>query len=149
MGSSGCICLAVLCWRLDWQVTSMVQISDSLSQIFSAVEHLTLEHKEHSKSPEDHNKVNRTKWLKLLRPFRNVKTIRIEGGLVEGLFRCLELDDGEFPLELLPELQELTPESNYRRQDRRVRNHPLSIFFQTFHPAYRVCKARLGRPACI
>lgn len=108
MGSSGCIRLTVLCWRLDWQVSSMVQISGSLSLIFSAVEHLTLEHKELSQSLEDHNKVDRTKWLKLLRPFRNVKTLRIEGGLIEGLFRWSGIGRWRAPLELLPELQELT-----------------------------------------
>lgn len=63
--------------------------------IFLAVEHPTLEQKECSQLPEDHNKVDRTKWRKLLRPFRNVKTLRIEDGLIEGLSRCLELDGGE------------------------------------------------------
>ena len=37
-----------------------------------------------------------------------MKTLRIYNGLVEQLSRCLELEDGEFPSELLPELQELT-----------------------------------------
>ena len=37
-----------------------------------------------------------------------MKTLRIDNGLVEQLSRCLELEDGELPLELLPELQELT-----------------------------------------
>jgi hypothetical protein len=59
-------------------------------------------------SSEEHNEVDRTEWRKLLRPFSNVKTLRIEKGLVKDLSRCLELEDGEFPLELLPELQELS-----------------------------------------
>ena len=37
-----------------------------------------------------------------------MRTLRVEEGLVEQLSRCLRLDDGELPLELLPELQELT-----------------------------------------
>jgi hypothetical protein len=37
-----------------------------------------------------------------------VKTLRIDNGLVEDLARCLELEDGEPPLRLLPELRELT-----------------------------------------
>jgi hypothetical protein len=37
-----------------------------------------------------------------------VKTLRVDEVLVEELSRCLELGDGELPLELLPELQELT-----------------------------------------
>jgi hypothetical protein len=40
--------------------------------------------------------------------FSNVKTLRIEDGLIKELSRCLRLEDGEHPLELLPELQELT-----------------------------------------
>jgi hypothetical protein len=37
-----------------------------------------------------------------------VKALRVEDGLVKELSHCLRLEDGEFPLELLPELQELT-----------------------------------------
>ena len=43
------------CWHLDWQVSSLAQISNELSQVFSAVEHLTLGHEVHSKSSEEHN----------------------------------------------------------------------------------------------
>jgi hypothetical protein len=102
------LALKVYCWHLDWQVSSVAQFFDSLGQIFSEVEHLTLEHKEHSLSSEEHNEVDHTKWHKLLGSFRNVRTIRIDNGLVGELSRCLELDDGEFVLELLPELEELT-----------------------------------------
>ena len=98
----------VSCWHLDWQISSMAQIINSLSQVFSAVEHLTFEHDEHDLSSEEHNEVDRTEWRRLLRPFSNVKTLRIENGLVEELSRCLQLEDGELPLEVLPELQELT-----------------------------------------
>jgi hypothetical protein len=98
----------VNCWHLDWQVSSVAQISNALSQVFSAVEHLTLEHEVHSQSSEEHNDVDGVEWRKLLRSFSNVKTLRIEDGLVEELSRCLRSEDGEFPLELLPELQELT-----------------------------------------
>ena len=40
--------------------------------------------------------------------FSNVKTLRVGDGLVEKLSRCLHLEDGEDPLELLPELGTLT-----------------------------------------
>ena len=96
------------CWQLDWQVSSAVQISNALSQPFSAVEHLTLQLEAHSQSPEEHNDVDRVVWRKLLGSFSNVKTLLIEDGLVEQVSRCLRLEDGELPLELLPELQELT-----------------------------------------
>ena len=96
------------CWHLDWQVSSVAQIFNVLSPIFSAVEHLTLTHQLHDRSSEEHNEVDRTGWRKLLRSFSNVKTLRIGDRLVGELSRCLRLEDGEDPLELLPELQELT-----------------------------------------
>ena len=99
--------IRVFCWQLDWQVSSVAQISNSLSRIFSAVEHLTLVHEEHDLSSEEHNEVDRTEWRKLFRPFDHLKTLRIDNGLVGDLARCLQLEDGELPLELLPELQEL------------------------------------------
>ena len=100
--------IAVGCCHLDWQVSSAAQIFNSLSPLFTAVEHLTLEHEVHSQSSEEHNEADSTKWRQLLGSFRNVKTLRITKGLVEELSRCLELEDEELLLELLPELQELT-----------------------------------------
>ena len=100
--------VGVYCWHLDWQVSSVAQISNALSQVSSAVEHLELLHEVHSRSSEEHNDVDRTEWRSLLRSFSNVKSLFVEEGLVEQLSRCLGLEDGESPLELLPELQELT-----------------------------------------
>ena len=100
--------IAVNCWHIDWQVSSMVQISNSLSQVFSAAEHLALIYEAHLQSSEEHNEVNPTEWRKLLMPFRNVKTLRIEEELVEALSYCLQLEGRELPIELLPELQELS-----------------------------------------
>ena len=96
------------CWHLDWQVSSVTQISNSLSQMFSATEHLTLEYAAHSRSSEEHNEVDRTEWRKLLSSFSKVKTILIDDELVKGVSHCLESDDGGLPLDLLPELEELT-----------------------------------------
>ena len=96
------------CLHLEQQVSFMVQISSSLSRMFSTVEHLTFQHKEHIQSSEEHNQVDRTEWRRLLGPFSNVKTLEIDNGLVEDLSHCLQLEDGELPLELLPELHELS-----------------------------------------
>jgi hypothetical protein len=101
------------CWHLDWQVSSVAQIFNALGQIFSTVEHLTLEHEIQSRSSQEHNEVDRAEWRKLLRSFNNVKTLRINEGLVGELSCCLRFEDGEYTLEMLPELQELTyPESS-------------------------------------
>ena len=96
------------CRHLDWQVSTVAQISNALKQVFSAVEHLTLGHEVHSLSSEEHDDVDQLLWRNILRSFSNVKTLHVEDGLVDDLFRCLRLEDVEPPLELLPELQELT-----------------------------------------
>jgi hypothetical protein len=98
----------VFCCHLDWQVSSVAQISNSLSQIFSTVTHLTLEYKVYNQSSEEHNGIDRTEWHNLLRSFCNVKTLHVDYGLVKELSRCLRLDNGEPPLDLLPELQGIT-----------------------------------------
>jgi hypothetical protein len=100
--------LCIFCFHLDWQISFMTQISNPLGQMFSAVEHLTLEHEVHGRSFEEHNEVDRAEWRRLLRPFSNVKTLWIDNGLVEDLSHSLLFEGGELPLELLPELQELT-----------------------------------------
>ena len=101
--------MGIFCLHFDWQVSSVAQIFNSLPRISSTVEHLTLEHltvehEVHSQSSEEHNEIDYTEWRNLLRSFSNVKTLRADNGL---LLRGLRLDDGELPLELLPELQEL------------------------------------------
>ena len=93
--------------HLDWQVSSVAQIFNSLSQIFSTVENLTLEHDDHSLSSEEHNEVDRSEWRKFLRSFGKAKTLRVGDGLVKEVSRILRSEDKEDPLELLPELQSL------------------------------------------
>ena len=113
----------------------MAQIFNALSQVSSAVEHLTLTHEVHSRSSEEHNEVDRTEWRKLLRLFSNVRYLDIEDGLVMELSRCLRLDDGEHPLELLPELQELIYPGSSGAHDaftpfidaRRNAGHPVTL----------------------
>ncbi|KAI0282459.1 hypothetical protein BGY98DRAFT_1094204 [Russula aff. rugulosa BPL654] len=109
--------VTIRCCHLDWQVSSVAQISNALSQALSTVEHLTLEQQVHSQSSEEHNDVDRIEWRNLLRSFSNVKILRIEDGLVEELSHCLRLEDGELPLELLPELQELTYSASSKTGD--------------------------------
>ena len=97
--------IVVTSYHLDWQASSMAQILNSLSQIFSAVERLVLQRDVRSESSEEHNDVNHTEWRKLLRPFSNVKTLEINERLVNDISRCLELEDEGPGLELLPKLR--------------------------------------------
>ena len=100
--------ISVFCWHLDWQVSFVAQFFNSRGQIPPVVEKLALYYKVHNRSSEEHNQVDRAEWHKLLRSFNNVKTLRVEDGLVKELSRSLLLDDGELPPGLLPELQKLT-----------------------------------------
>jgi hypothetical protein len=95
------------CWHLDWQVSSMAQILNPLSQLCSTVQCVSIEHETHSWSSEEHNEVDRAEWRKLLRPFNNVRLLYVYDGLVKDLSRSLRLEAGDFPLDLLPELEEL------------------------------------------
>jgi len=100
--------IGIHCWGLDWQLSSVAQVSNELNQVFSTVDYLTLEHKAHSQSSEERNEADCSELRKLLKSFGNVKTLLVEDGLVEEVSRCLQLEDGEDPLELFPKLQELT-----------------------------------------
>jgi hypothetical protein len=70
-----------------------------------------------------------------LRSFSNVKTLRVDDGLVEELSGCLRLDDGEPPLELLPELRKLTYAGSGETRDaftsfidtRQKAGHPVTL----------------------
>jgi hypothetical protein len=104
--------IRVLCPHLDLQVSAVAQISNSLSQIFSAVEHLTLSYEAHSRSSDEHNEVDHAEWRRIPRSFSNVKTLCVEDGPDEEISRFLRLDDGELPLDLLPKLHELTYSRN-------------------------------------
>jgi hypothetical protein len=64
--------IRVLWLQLDLQVSSMERIANLLSEIFSAVVHLKLEHYVPGRLPGE---VDRTQWRRLLGPFSNVKTL--------------------------------------------------------------------------
>ena len=53
---SQCFLLRVVSCHLDWQVSTVAQICNSLNQVFSAVEHLTLEY--HREKPSRINMIN-------------------------------------------------------------------------------------------
>ena len=135
--------VSVDCWQFDWQVSSAVQIFNALSQVFSVVEFLTLRHEVLSQSTEVHNDVDRIEWRKPLGSFSNVKTLDVEDGLVGQVSRCLRLEDGELPLELLPELQELTYSGSRDAGDaftpfidvRQNAGHPVALFYRDPSPS--------------
>ena len=98
------------CEDLDWQVSSVAEISDALSQAFSAVENLTLGMKIGNPPPDTKDgyyEVGCTLWHRLLSSFAHTKTLFVDSSLVAELSRCLLSEGKEFPFGLLPELQQL------------------------------------------
>jgi hypothetical protein len=94
----------------DWHVSWVEEFLDFFSQFFSSVERLSLEFGVVIAFWSDEQPsfgLDRIEWRRLLGSFGNVRTLLIDDALAAGVFRCLQLDDGEFRLELLPELQEI------------------------------------------
>jgi hypothetical protein len=103
--------VTVIGFVLDAQVTSMAEIFNSLGQKLSTVEYLTFEYKdslEYNEVEFDRTSWRRTEWRNLLGSFGNVKTLRVNEELVEAVSHCLQVDEGEPSLELLPELRRLS-----------------------------------------
>jgi len=135
--------IRVGCEHLDWQVSSMAQIFNDLSPLFSAVVDLIIDYRSHTLSSEWHNRPNRTQWRKLLGSFRNVETLRVHHDLV-GELTCSLRSDGEPPLEILPALKELVCPVGSRGDktlvpfvhDRKVMGQPINLTEEDF-PAGR------------
>jgi len=97
----------VTCTHLDRQVATTAQIFNVLGPVFSEVECLTLKYRTATRSSQGNVMVDGARWRELLQPFSHVKTLVVPDGLVRELSHSLLLDDGELPLDLLPELTEL------------------------------------------
>ncbi|KAH9955737.1 hypothetical protein BC827DRAFT_1158090 [Russula dissimulans] len=131
--------------HLDWQVASLAQISSMLREALSTVEDLTLEYGCWILSSEWRNEPDRTQWRDLLRPFNNVKTLRMDTMLVDPLSHSLRLDDGESPMEVLPELKELSYSPLYLSgihaftpfiDARRIAGHPVTQIHGYTYPLW-------------
>ena len=113
----GYLSMALGGFHLDWQVASAAQLFHTLATVFSAVEHLTLQYDRHFVSPVWNNEADRTEWRELLGSFSKVKTILVDDELVGQLSHSLQPGEGESPMELLPELQELSYRSTDASRD--------------------------------
>ena len=99
--------VTVGCRHIDWQVSAAAQIFNTLVHVVSVVKRLVIDYEEHDLSSEQHNGINRIQWRNLLRPFNSVEALHVPENLIGHLSRSLQLEDGEPPMELLPELKEL------------------------------------------
>ena len=124
-----------MCRHLDWQVSSAAQILNTLQPVLSVVEKLTLLHVQPDLSSEWHNEVDRTQWRQLLRPFTNLKMLRVPYKLIGKVAPSLQAEDGEPPLELLPNLKEVVYSGGDDARDaftpfmdeRQVAGHPVNL----------------------
>jgi hypothetical protein len=120
---------------LAWQVSSAIKIVDTLQPVLSAVKKLTLGHKLEYQSSFWDATVERTSWRQLLRPFPNLKVLRVDDALVGKLAPSLQTEDGESPLELLPNLKVVEYSGGDDARDaftpfldeRRVAGHPVKL----------------------
>jgi hypothetical protein len=127
--------LRIVCDHLESQVASAVQIFDTLSPLLSAVEQVTLNYERHYDSSEWHSNIDRRQWRELFRPFINAKSICVRGTPVGEILRPLLSQDGEPPLELLPNLEEVEYSRGGDAQDvltafvdeRQVAGYPVNL----------------------
>jgi hypothetical protein len=127
--------LQIMWGNLDNQVASAVQFFGSLSPVLSVVEQVVLSYDEHYHSSAWDDNIDRSQWRELLRPFTNTRTIHVDDSLISRIFRSLPSDDGEPPLELLPNLEAVGYSGGGDAQDaftrflneRQVSGHPVSL----------------------
>jgi len=127
----------IRCSHLNSQVASAVQIISTLSPVLSVVEGLCLVYKESRRPPPavlPVDRIDRIQWREILRSFSGVKTLHVEEELVRVISRSLRPEDGESPLELLPNLERLTYSGSeitdmfapFTKQ-RRAAGHPVTV----------------------
>jgi hypothetical protein len=114
------------CNQFDWQVFSMTQVCDALVPILSVSELSVQCYLEFPPPPfpdeqyrpsGGQNGLDSMMWHELLRPFNDVKILRVSYELAVELSCALEADDAGVIPWLLPELQELGVNGGYPRVD--------------------------------
>ncbi|KAI0258236.1 hypothetical protein BC834DRAFT_975357 [Gloeopeniophorella convolvens] len=104
----------VLSRRFDWQVASLAEFFQSLDPALLNVDNLGLLALSDRTSPRDASEPE--DWCNLLRPFSNVKKLRVQRALRHDVSRSL-MSNGALSLDLLPELQTLGLEPEPDRGD--------------------------------
>jgi hypothetical protein len=126
----------VNCQPLDWQAACAAQICHTLEPLLAQAEFLTLGfHKDGSAPWWD--EIDVEMWHGLLRTFAGVKRLELTGDLVRDLFLSVQLDEGELPLDLLPELQEFVfPQVAQPPIHNTVHNDPVTFRKQFAQPSF-------------
>jgi len=102
------VTLGISCSRLDWQLSSLIQVCNSALPTLSTLECLNLGtnfHGPHLLPGQDD--IEDTQWLELLRPFTNVKNLHLSEKVAPCVAPALQGLTGERITEVLPVLQDL------------------------------------------
>ncbi|KAI0295418.1 hypothetical protein B0F90DRAFT_1670085 [Multifurca ochricompacta] len=103
MNTLGHLSLRIACKPLDWQVSSMAEICNQSSTLFSRVERLNID--THFPLPARQDEIGVPEWLELFRPFTTVNSLHVSGSLEPLVAHALE-DAADGPvMEVLPALR--------------------------------------------
>ena len=104
------LALGISCRKIDWQLSSLVQICTSLSPLFSVVEHLRIGIDAFSSLPRWEDDIENGQWLDLLRPFTVAKNLYLSWKIAPRIVTALQELIGESVTSVLPALQRLLVE---------------------------------------
>jgi hypothetical protein len=96
--------ITVFCTHAWQQISFAAEICNALRIPLSKIQYLSLEC---SMSQTSFDGTNRLPCREILRTFGNLKTLHVPLGLVREVSNALQSQDGESPIEILPELKEL------------------------------------------
>ncbi|KAH9062538.1 hypothetical protein EDB83DRAFT_2675313 [Lactarius deliciosus] len=153
---NGRFSLHVTCRQLDWQIDCAVQICSALMPALSGVKKLTLKFYDRVMPTEWQNgEIDSTTWHEFLRAFIGVKELHICAALSQELSRALEVDEARSDPGLLPGLQELVTEFEWKHTDnpfgsfvdaRRITRSPLRRRLRTPPPPSPSPNVQLTQP---
>ena len=99
--------LRILCKQLDWQISSMAEIFETLSPTLSHVEQLNVGTPNIFQSGQDEIDLIQLDFLDLFRQFVNAKRLYLTGGSVSHVTVALGQITGQQAVTVLPELREI------------------------------------------
>jgi hypothetical protein len=110
--------LTILCRELDWQLSSLSQVCNSVLLALSTMEYfyLGLDIPD-AYPPLIEDDVENTQWLELLHPFSNVMDLHLSGKVATCIAPALQELAGELVTEILPTLQNIFLDGFYREPE--------------------------------
>jgi hypothetical protein len=103
----------VKCQSLGWQAACVAQICLTLEPLLVGAESITVGFYEDGSEPWQ-DEIDVEKWHEILRTFSGVKSFQVAGRYVGNLFRSLQLDGWQLPLEEVPTPTELCLSSGWQ-----------------------------------